>query len=162
VPRDISHLAGDLTKRANNLSRAIDHGARDIVLAGAKVAKTEHLVVMRQHAGGDLRLSRVRSGRGATIGARYDLRGDTAEVKATGPVPLLANPIKAHRIPRANARRRKVLSIPGIGVRASAQHPGTKGKDTWNEGRERAAPRVRTAIARKSDEVVKRAFLSGG
>jgi hypothetical protein len=107
VARDISHLGADLTKRATNLQRAVDRGARDIVLAGAKAAKEAQQDVMRGDAGGDLRLSRVRSGKGAAIGARYDLRGDTADIKATGPVPLLANPIKEHRIPRANARRRK-------------------------------------------------------
>lgn len=162
MPRDISHLGADLTKRAAKIDTAIKRGARDITLAGAKAGKEAQLDVMRSDAGGDLRLSRVRSGKGAKIGARYDLRGDTAVIKATGPVPLIANPIKAHRIPRASARRRKVISIPGIGVRASAQHPGTKGKDTWDKGRAKAIPKVKVAISRKSDEVVKRAFLSGG
>jgi hypothetical protein len=159
--RDISHLGKDLTDRAVKLDRAVKRGARDITLAGAKVAKDAQLDVMRPDSGGDLRLSGV-GRRGAAIGARYDLRGDTADIKATGPLPLIANPIKAHRIPKARGRRRKVLAIPGIGVRASAMHPGTKGKDTWNRGRERATPRIKTAVSRKSDEVVRKAFLSGG
>jgi hypothetical protein len=160
VARDISHLASDLTKRAAALDHAVKHGAREIALAGAKAAKPIHLGVMRSDAGGDLRLSHV-GRRGAAIGVRYDVRGDTAEVKATGPVPLLANPIRPHRIPKAG-RRRKVIVIPGVGVRASANHPGTRGKDTWDKGREKAAPHVRTAVGRKSDEVVRKAFTAGG
>jgi hypothetical protein len=161
VARDISHLGRDLTERAAKLDQAVKRGARDIVLAGAKAAKEAQLDVMRGDAGGDLRLSHV-GRRGASIGARYDLRGDTADIKATGPVPLLANPTKAHRIPRSTRRRQGVIVIPGVGVRRWAQHPGTRGKDTWNKGRERAAPRVKTAVERKSDEVVRKAFLSGG
>jgi hypothetical protein len=166
MARDISHLAGDLTRRAQKIERAIDTGTRDIVRQAAQEAKDAQLEALRRDAGGDLRLSRV-GRRGAAIGARYDLRGQgrttSAEVKATGPVPLLANPSKPHRIPRQGGRRRRgVIVIPGVGVRAYANHPGTRGKDSWNKGRERAEPRVRTVIGRKTDEVVKRAFLSGG
>ncbi len=165
MPADISHLPGDLRKRIDALDIAIDKSARESVKLAALAAKVEQLDVMRADAGGDLRLGRVRSGKGAAIGVRYDLIGTgrnvSAEVKATGPVPLLANPIPAHRIPKAS-RRRKVLAIPGIGVRASANHPGTKGKDTWNRGRERAEPKVRTVIGRNTDEAVIRAFRSGG
>jgi hypothetical protein len=161
VTRDISHLGRDLTDRANKMDRAVKRGARDILIAGAKAAKDAQLDVLRGDSGGDLRLSHV-GRRGASVGARYDLRGDTVDIKATGPVPLIANPIGVHRIPRANRRRRGVIAIPGIGVRASANHPGTRGKDTWNKGRERAKPRIKTAVSRKSDEVVRKAFLSGG
>jgi hypothetical protein len=164
--RDISHLGSDLRRRVEKIERAIDTGARDIIRQAAQEAKDAQLDTLRRDAGGDLRLSGV-GRRGAAIGARYDLRGQgrttTAEVKATGPVPLLANPTKPHRIPRQGGRRRRrVIAIPGVGVRAWANHPGTRGKDSWNKGRERAEPRVRTVIGRRTDEVVKRAFLSGG
>jgi hypothetical protein len=166
LTRDVSHLPGDLKRRVDHIETAIDRSARESVRLAAQTAKMIQLEVMKGDAGGDLRLSRVRSGKGAAIGARYDLSGtgrqSSAEVKATGPVPLLANPSKAHQIPRRNARRRKVLNIPGIGVRASANHRGTKGKDTWNRGRERAEPKVRTVIGKNTDQAVKRAFLSGG
>ncbi len=165
MPRDISHLPGDLLKRIDAIDTAIDKSARESIRLAAQAAKVEQLDVMRADAGGDLRLGRVRSGKGAAIGVRYDIRGSgrnvSAEVKATGPMPLLANPIPAHHIPKAG-RRRKVLAIPGVGVRASANHPGTRGKDTWNRGRERAEPKVRTVIGKNTDEAVIRAFKSGG
>ena len=160
MARDISHLAGDLKRRADKIDRAVKTGERDMLRAGAMAAKGAHLDVMKADAGGDLVLSHVRRG-GAKIGVSFTVTSNEAIVKATGPLPLLANPIPSHAIPK-KGRRRKVLSIPGIGVRASAQHPGTKGKDTWNRGREKAKPKVKVAIAKRSDEVVKRAFLSGG
>jgi hypothetical protein len=166
VTRDISHLPGDLKRRVDRIESAIDKSARDSIRSAALVAKGIQLDVMKSDAGGDLRLSRVRSGKGAAIGVRFDMRGtgrtSSAEVKATGPLPLLANPIEAHRIPKSGGRRRKVLAIPGVGVRASANHPGTRGKDTWNRGREKAEPKVRTVIAKNTDRAVKQAFLSGG
>ena len=161
MARDISHLAGDLKRRADKIDRAIKTHESEMLRAGAMAAKGAQLDVMKVDAGGDLTLSRVRSGRGAKVGVSFTLTPHSATVKATGPLPLLANPIPPHAIPK-KGRRRKVLAIPGIGVRASAQHPGTKGKDTWNRGREKAIPKVKVAISRKSDEVVKRAFLSGG
>jgi len=167
MTRDVSHLASDLRRRVDKIDHDIQASVRDSVRLAAKAAKDQQLDEMRADAGGDLRLSRVRSGKGAAIGARYDLIGSgsatTATVKATGPVPLIANPIKAHRIPKAGARRRrKMLAIPGVGVRASVDHPGVRrGKDTWNRGRERAEPKVRTLIAKRTDTVVRRSFQNG-
>lgn len=161
MARDVSHLGNDLKKRAVAMEHAIDRGARVVTLAGAKAGKVSQEAVMATDSGGDRRLSRVRSGRGAKIGARYRLRDDTADVFATGPLPLIANPTKAHRIPRF-AGRQRVIAIPGIGVRVSAMHPGTKGKDTWDRGREQAEPRITAAVSRKSDEVMRKAFTAGG
>ena len=161
MARDLSQMPGDLAKRVAKIDQAIERSRKDTVRAAAMAAKGEHLDVMRGDAGGDLRLSRVRSGRGSSIGVRFSVSGDSAEVKATGPVPLLANRIGPHRIPKAG-RKRKPIVIPGVGVRMSANHPGTKGKDTWNRGRERAEPKVSKIVAKRTDTVVKKAFLSGG
>lgn len=159
--KPLSQMPADLKKRVGKIDEAIERSARESVTKAAKAAKDAQLDVMRADAGGDLRLSRVRSGRGARIGVRYTVSGHTAIVKAIGPVPLLANQIKPHPIPKPG-RRRKVLAIPGIGVRASVNHPGTKGKDTWNRGREHAQPKVTIVIGRNTDAAVKKAFLSGG
>jgi len=158
----LSQMPGDLKRRVDKIDRAIKTHETEMLRAGAMAAKREQLDVMRTDAGGDLILSRVRSGKGARIGVSFTVGPHEAIVKATGPLPLLANPIPAHTIPKAGRRRRKVLAIPGIGPRASAQHPGTKGKDTWEHGRKQAIPKVKVAIGKRSDEVVKRAFQSGG
>lgn len=65
------------------------------------------------------------------VNVRYDIRGDTALVRFTGPAHLALNPTVAHRIePRRRRRggRRRALTING-GFAASADHPGTRGKD---------------------------------
>jgi hypothetical protein len=152
-------MAGDLTKRVTHISNAITKNRTDILRAGGMAAKVEQLKVLSADSGGDLRLSRVRSGKGAKIGARYDIAGDTVTIRATGPVPLLANPTKPHRIPK---KANKLIVIPGIGVRAFADHPGTPGKDSWNKGRDNAEPKVRAAVSKVTDEIIKKAFLSGG
>lgn len=165
--KPLSQLPADLRRRVDKIGDAIDRSVRDTVRAAAIAAKDAQLQAMREDAGGDLRLSRVRSGKGAKIGARYDLAGQgrhsTATVRAIGPVPLIANPIKAHTIPRARGRRsRKRLSIPGIGVRMSVDHPGVRrGKDTWNRGARKAAPRVTKIMGTRTDAAVRRAFLNG-
>ncbi len=105
--------------------------------------------------GGDMRLSRVRSGRGASIGVDLELRGagsrTTAHVIPTGPVMLVEEDTARHRSPfsygtgrryamagelmangmvsrRRRAGRRGFLFIPGVGFRARANHPGTRGR----------------------------------
>jgi hypothetical protein len=59
------------------------------------------------------------------VGVRYDIRGNTAVVRFTGPAHLALNPTRAHRI---EPRRKRALTI-GDDVRANADHPGTRGKD---------------------------------
>lgn len=159
MPPSLSQLGPDLTRRINKIERAINDSKKETLRRAAQAAKEAQEETMRGDAGGDLRLSRVRSGRGARIGARAGFGLDGATVKALGPVPLIANPIKAHTI---TGKRGRSLAIPGIGVRRSAQHPGTPGKDTWNRGREHAEPKVTRIVGKRTDDVVAKAFRSGG
>jgi hypothetical protein len=69
------------------------------------------------------------------INVRYDIRGNVAIVRYTGPAHLVLNPTKPHRIEpgrtRSGRRRRggkRVLAI-NDGLAAYANHPGTRGKD---------------------------------
>lgn len=83
--------------------------------------------------------------RGKKIGVSYDAgtTTGTAVIRATGPVQLIESATKPHRIPRDTARgRRRVVVIPGVGVRASANHPGTRGKHPWAKGVAVAIPLV--------------------
>lgn len=161
MARDVKHMPADLRKRINKIESDVVKSQRDIEKAAGLAAKQVQESEMRQDAGGNLHLSRVRSGKGARIGARFDRGATGMNVKATGPVPLIANDVRAHTIPKAR-RNRRLLAIPGIGVRASVNHPGTKGKDTWNDGRTKAIPVIHTIIGKKSDAVVIRSFKAGG
>lgn len=124
------------------LATAVKKGERDTLIKGGMAGKDEHVKVIRRDSGGDSRLSGV--GRnGARVNARFDMTARGVEFKATGPLHFVANPMSPHKITPKKRSRAKVLAIPGIGVRASAMHPGTRGKDTWNK----ATPKARKAVA---------------
>lgn len=57
--------------------------------------------------------------------------------------------------------RRAVLNLPflassGNPFRASARHPGTKGKQTWTRGRRAARPLIERVVIKNTNEAVKR------
>lgn len=136
----------DLRQRILKLQHAVEDGRAQAVRKAGDAAQSAHESVMRSDSGGDLRLSGV--GRnGAKIGVRVANRSSgltsTAKVSASGPLPLIDKRTKPHRVPRLRSRgRRRVIAIPGIGVRAWANHPGTPGKDTWRRGRSKAEPKI--------------------
>lgn len=141
----LSKAGPDFARRVGRIATSVDKGRKETLRQAGMVGKKEHADLLRRDSGGDSRLSGVGK-RGARIGARFDMVGEGAvAVKATGPVHFLANPMSPHRIPRQRARgRRRVVVIPGVGVRAYANHPGTPGKDSWN----RAVPEARRKVAK--------------
>lgn len=81
--------------------------------------------------------------KGARIGVRYDFAGRrSALVRATGPFHLIESDTKPHREPKTRGARarKRVVVIPGVGVRAWANQPGTKGKHPWAKGVVAAIP----------------------
>lgn len=116
---------------------------RKMVLVAAQAVKTSVQAQMRVAGVQNDRLQGVGK-KGARIGVRYDTTTDKSSVvvRATGPFHLIESDTKAHQIPKqrgARARKRYV-NIPGVGVRASANHPGTKGKHPWEKGVKAALP----------------------
>lgn len=110
-------------------------------------AKTILTSSIRQAVGPDMRMSGV-GRRGAKVGVQWDIKGHTnptSLVRATGPLHFVERSSRPHRIPKLRARGRKRYAvIPGVGVRASANHPGTKAKRPWA----RAVPLVAKAVPR--------------
>jgi hypothetical protein len=82
--------------------------------------------------------------RGGRIGVRSDATSaGSVLVRATGPFHLLESNTKPHRIPsERGGRRRRVVVIPGIGVRSFVQHPGSRGKHPWSKGVVLATPLI--------------------
>jgi hypothetical protein len=118
--------------------------------------------VQVQMVGAGVKANRLRGvgKKGARIGVRYDIDQKKALVRATGPFHLIENDTKAHRIPKqrgARARTRYAV-IPGVGVRAYANHPGTKGKHPWAKGVEAAMPIQRRAQGIALHQSVARAY----
>lgn len=83
--------------------------------------------------------------KGARIGVRSDSIGTgSVLVRATGPIHFLESNTKPHRIPKEQGgrSRRRIVVIPGVGVRAFARHPGTRGKHPWAKGVVIATPLI--------------------
>ena len=98
--------------------------------------------------------------RGAKLGVRDNTSrfpdGAKALIFAIGPWQLIEGDTKAHRIPRSRGARarRRVVVIPGVGVRAYANHPGTKGKHPWAKTTDKLKPALpRLYVAALGDEL---------
>lgn len=89
--------------------------------------------------------------RGTRVGVRYKINGDTASVRWYGPVHLVNNPTKKHKIAPKKRRGRHAIAFSGVVV-ASAKHPGTHGKHFFEVGRK---------IAEKESAVVFRREMHG-
>lgn len=96
------------------------------------------------------------AGKRKAIGARYDLTNDRRGVivAVTGPAHLVNNPTRPHVIvarrprgTRSRRRGRQALTIGG-NVRASANHPGTRGKRFFEKARVVAARTLPGVYAR--------------
>lgn len=123
-------MAGELGRLENSTVRVAALAVKTSVLAELQVAGVK-----------DGKLRGVGK-KGARIGVNFQAVGNTALVRATGPFQLIESDTKQHRIPKqrgARARQRYAV-IPGVGVRAFANHPGTHGKHPWDKGVVAAAP----------------------
>lgn len=136
-------------QRAATLPAVLVQTTPRAVRAGATPLADRARVNLRAASGGDLRLSRVRSGKGARVDVDIKLQGSGSGARAlvlpVGPVSLVENDTRAHVQPfrylsertggqrsysmnrRRKAVRSRVMVIPGIGVRTRVRHPGTRG-----------------------------------
>lgn len=137
-------------ERAAGLPAALVEATPRAVVAGSRALDMAVRTNLSVATGGDMRLSRVRSGRGARIDTVVRQVGTGSRTQGrvvpSGPIMLVEDDTRAHRSPfsylgvrsggtrsYSMARRRKAtrsgyLFIPGVGFRSAARHPGTKGK----------------------------------
>lgn len=168
MAKDIGALPGDLVRKAEAIERSMARSYRDATRKAANAAKARQEERIAADSGGDMRLSGVNKRRGRAGGAKVGARvrmlregdgGASAAVLASGPLQLIANPTKAHRIAsafRGAQSQRSVINIPGVGYRRSAQHPGTSGKDTWRKARDSAINDAGKAIGREVDDAFRK------
>lgn len=132
--------------QAHGFQGKLQDAQRRAVGASALHVKKRVATQISAAVGADMRMSGVGK-RGAKVGVRYDVLGytnPTARVYATGPLHIVERGTKAHRIPkqRGARARKRLLVIPGVGVRMWANHPGTTGKHPWQRGVAAALPVV--------------------
>lgn len=187
MTRPLAAMPGDVKRKVTAMANAVERDRRTIVAAGARKAAAKQEDVIRFDSGGDMRLSGVgrRRGRagGARLGVRVRIQGNSAEVLASGPLPLIDRNVPGHVIRSAYVRgayrttrtggqilgpaaptirgdRRAVIAIPGVGFRRSARHPGTRGKDTWDRGKRLGLPAADIEIATETTRRMTQAFRS--
>jgi hypothetical protein len=149
MPRSVTHLGSDLRRRIEAIFAAPARHRVAILDRTARVGALAHNAVIRGDAGGDQSLSRAMDRGGMRAKVRH--AGAWVEIVPEGPVHLLSEPTAPHEI-------KGPLNIPGIGVVASVQHPGTKGKQTWERGQQAAIAPMAVEFKRSTDRVVERAF----
>jgi hypothetical protein len=140
----------DWARRAATLPAVLVEATPRAVLAGAEPLEQQARTNLRTATGGDLRLSRVRSGKGARVDVKVTTQGSGSGTRAlvlpVGPVSLVEGNTRSHREPfqylaqrtggarsysmkrRRRAVRTGIISIPGVGIRTRVHHPGTVGK----------------------------------
>lgn len=130
----VSSSPAELSAKLNRLAKEVSD-TRKPLNAAALAAKQAFIAAEPGVVG-----HRVARGK---VGVRYDVHGNTAIVRFTGPAHLALNPTGAHRIePRRRGRRgRRALTI-GDDFAAYANHPGTRGKDPGARRAKVAAAKV--------------------
>lgn len=169
----------EVNGKMSKVAEATKNGTRTTVEGAALKVKATIA------AGAPARLRNVGKN-GANLGIRYTIRGEgsgvSASVRATGPWPIIESDIGAHVITGkkagrgAGSRKKRAAAvnrlnllgiggiksspivIPGIGVRAYAHHPGTKGQHPWAKGVARAEPIAAREMSTRMANIVKAAF----
>lgn len=153
----------EFARKMSRLATDITHTDTRVVKASALAVKTSVQVRLRAAVpSGKLNVGK----KGARVSVRYDLISDSeARVGMTGPAQLVESDTQPHRVPRdkvGRGRRRrdnkKLIYIPGIGVRAYANHPGTKGKHPWKKGLAASRPLISKAAAHEYFAPIRRIF----
>lgn len=148
----------DWARRAATLPAVLVETTPRAVRAGVGPLAGRARLNLREASGWDLRLSRVRSGKGAKVDVKITTQGSGSSTRAlvlpVGPVSLVEGDTRAHREPfqylsertggqrsYSMARRRRAVRagfvyIPGVGVRAYARHPGTTGRHPFGRAME--------------------------
>jgi hypothetical protein len=152
MPRSLTDLAASI----DGAARSVEPGQRKALNASSLFVTREIRTGIRRDTGGDSRMSGVGS-KGARVGAKYAVRGDKAYITATGPIHLLERDTSPRTIPKKRRRRAKVLKIGG-NFRRRVEHPGTKGKHTFERTWKRAAPESVNIYGRELSRAIERGW----
>lgn len=152
---------GEFAHKLTNLQDNLEDVPKRGVSASALHIKRQ--VMQRLGSSGAPVLLRGVGKKGVKVGVRYDVKtftaNTTALITATGPFQLVERDTKAHAMPRQRKRgRKRALKIPGVGFRASARHPGTKGKHPFAKGVQDAMPKVRKEFNEAVSDSITKVF----
>ena len=149
LKRPISQAGPDVKKIARQIEKGLSGDRQEIVKKAAFRAKTAHLSELDK--GTSTRRLRNVGVKGARVGIMYRTwtKGYAmaeGQLSATGPVHILDRPTKGHRI-WAGTRDGFSTHMPTpYGYFTSVNHPGTKGKRTFDKGFKKAQPLITKTI----------------
>jgi len=139
--------------------------AGEAVPAAARAGVSQAAFLVKKSVQAELQAAGVNGGRlrgvgkkGAKVGVSYTVAGTehpTALIRATGPMHLIESDTKAHEI---KAKKAHAINIGGVGPRASAHHPGTRGKHPWAKGVDHAIPLVPEVMFKEQAKSLRRFF----
>jgi hypothetical protein len=150
----VAQFAGKIAKAAD----AVKAAPKVAVKAAALSMKGDIEKSRNSAVGGDGRMSRVGK-KGAKLGVGFKLAdgGETASMRATGPWPLIESDIPKHKIVPKKKGSRRGIAFRGV-VRASASHPGTKGKKPWRKGIDSGTPKAVKILRDQTIDAVRKAI----
>lgn len=138
-------FAAKISAAGAGLAKGVEQGVRRASLTSKATLNTKAIGRM---TGGDMRLSGAKNRK---VNLRYKVSGSgertRSEFNVTGPIMLVEGPTVAHKITpkgkgRRKADRRKAIAVGPGTYRASANHPGTRGKHLFKKVRDGEVPRV--------------------
>lgn len=124
---------------------------RQVQIVGEGALLTKEIILAEAASSGVSPTSKIAGGK---WGVRYNVKGfnnPAALVRIFGAFHLVDRPTRAHEIgPRRKGRRRsgkRAISFNGV-ARASAQHPGTRGKGIFPDAKAKASVAVPRVMAK--------------
>lgn len=151
-------MAGrDAVKIFTGMEKALRRDRHDVVKRAAFRAKVAHLSELDK--GTSTRRLRNVGAKGSRVGIMYRTRDKgyamaEGQVSATGPVHLLDRPTRRHRI-WAGGRDGFSTHMPTpYGFFTSVNHPGTKGKRTFDKGFKKALPLISKTIRGRAHKTI--------
>lgn len=138
ITTDPKKFVADIHKMATITER------RQAQIVGQGALVTKEIILAEAASSGVPPTSKIAGGK---WGVRYTVKGKSALVRITGAFHLVDRDTKAHPLkPRTRGRgaRKKAIAFNGV-ARASAMHPGTKGKGIFADAKAKAsvaAPKI--------------------
>jgi hypothetical protein len=157
----VSRSPQELAFKINTAAKQFQYANEDGVKKAAQAYKRSVLNEARRDVGADLRMRRW-GRRGVKLGAGYSFNKNPQPRAVLTPRPAgvwsaLSNGTRPHEIRTRRRKGAKALRV-GDGFAASVQHPGAKGKRTWQRGIAAARPTAMQAFRQEHRKKLAKVF----
>lgn len=152
-----SHSGTELGQKFERLASDLRDSQPQLLAKAAMTAKVAFLAAPGAPHG---KLKGVGT-KGARVGVKYTIFGETAVIRWFGPAHLVNNPTKAHKITPRNKSRggtvKKAVTAGG-GAYASVTRPATSGKHFFEIGRKVAVKEATKVVQSANVSTIRNVF----